>query len=526
MDVIIFLWRLVTKGWDRAFGGRNVRRRKGGTHGSARWLGRIGQLWHGVLGAEGVILGRGAFRRFVRFTRDGFVMVFASTGAGKGLGIVIPTLLSYRGSIVVTDPKGENYAITRRRRSDFGKVYMLNPSDLLHSERFNPLDIIRRGTPSETDDARALANLMRIPDSDKENHWDTKSESLLTALILHTLHEPPPSRTLGTVRRYSVGTTNTFLASLQNIADTSPSLMAREIIMASLTSSTDSEGRFSDEFKSILSSLQKATEPWSNNAAAGQLAASSTFHLSELTSDIISLYLCVEEDVLKVYGPWLRVMVGCILKTLTRAKETVPARKVVLLLDEVAVLGRLEPLESQAGLLRAYCTPVLIWQNLPQIFKVYGRDDAEALLAHASARVFFGINDNTTASYVADMIGNATSHASSVGLSESDARLGGERRQQTRSESGYWLKDPAELQSLPLNRVIVKILNVPHAIFGRRLDYRKVLRWRGHWDRWRASARAGFGQEPVEALDQPYSGPLPGRVITSGPSNMRTSSVS
>ena len=124
------------------------RLRKGGTHGSSRWATRWELLKNKALTGEGVILGRSAFWRFLRFSKDGMVMVFAATGSGKGLGIVIPNLLTYKGSMVVTDPKGENYAITRRRRSSFGKVRMLNPTDLAHSERYNPLDIIRAGTPN------------------------------------------------------------------------------------------------------------------------------------------------------------------------------------------------------------------------------------------------------------------------------------------------------------------------------------------------------------------------------------------
>lgn len=462
------------------------RRRKGGSHGSSRWATRWEQLRHGAITGEGVILGRGAFRRLLRFSSDGMVMVFASMGSGKGLGVVIPSLLSYRGSMVVTDPKGENYDIARRRRATLGKVRMLNPTDLERSDRLNPMDIIRVGTPNEADDAAALASLMIKPDA-REAHWDDKAASMLKALILHTLNEPSASRTLAAVRRLSVGTPHVFLSTLEDITENSPSLAAREIAAGFLTSALEPGGGFSSEFKSILSNLQKATEPWSAGSPAGVLSSSSTFDLTELTTETSTLFLCVDEDVLTVYERWLRVMVGCALKTLTRAKTAPPERKVVLLLDEVAVLGRLDPLERQSGLLRAYCTPVLIWQNLPQIYDVYGRG-AEAFLANASARVFFGINDNSTATYVANMLGNMTTLSSSSGVSRSGELWDSGNRQKGQSESGYWLLDPAEVQRLPLTRAVVKFRNVPYSILGRRIDYRKVRRWRGQWDRWRGVA--------------------------------------
>ncbi|MER9586499.1 type IV secretory system conjugative DNA transfer family protein [Mesorhizobium sp. M0276] len=451
----------------------------------------------GAVRGQGVILGRGAFGRLLRFSQDGMIMVFATMGAGKGLGVVIPNLLSYRGSMVVTDPKGENYAITCRRRGTLGPVWMLNPTDPVHSERFNPLDIVRQGTPNESDDAEALASLMVASEADgREKHWDRKAVSLMKALILHTLHEPEASRNLATVRRLSVGSKETFIATMQEIAEQSPSLAAQEIASGALTSAVDADGKFSEEFSSILSNLQKGTEQWSAGAPAGVLSSSSTFTLNDLTTQVATLYLCVDEDVLEVYGPWLRVMVGCVLKTLTRAKSAPPKRKVVLLLDEVAVLGRLEPLERQAGLLRAYCTPVLIWQNLPQVQKVY-QDGAAAFLSNASARLFFGVNDNDTGDYVARMLGPGTSMSSSTGTSQGTGQWSRENRQDGLSESGYPLLDSAEVQRLPLTRIIAKMRHVPYPLFGRRLDYRKVWRWKGKWDRWTGSRPHGFTRPPA-----------------------------
>ena len=469
-------------------------RRKRKAQGSARWATRWEQWWHRAIRGEGVPLGRGAFGRLLRFSSDGMVMVFAAMGAGKGLGVVIPSLLTYRGSMVVTDPKGENYAITRRQRTKFGKVWMLNPTDLVHSERFNPLDMVRLGSPQEADDAEAIARLMVVPDA-WASHWDEKATSLIKGLILHVLAtEPEPSRTLGTVRRLSAGQRETFIANLTDMAEQSPSPAAREIFGGILTSAVDTSGDFSEEFQSILSNVQKATEPWSATAPAGKLSSSSTFQLTDLVEGTGTLYLCVDEDLLDVYSRWLRVMVGCTLKTLTRAKANKPRRKVVLLLDEVAVLGRLDVLEKQSGLLRAYCTPVLIWQNLPQVAKIYG-DNAAAFLANASARLFFGVNDNETATYVATMLGHTPAQSTSSSVSLNDLSLDPRSRSHSQSDGNYWLLDAAEIQRLPLTKVILKLRNCPFPILGKRLDYRKVWRWRGRWDRW-GSQKGGFNSEP------------------------------
>ncbi len=80
------------------------------------------------------MIGKGMFGRLIRFNRDGIVQVFARNGAGKGLGIVVPTLLDYPGSMLVTDVKGENYALTAAWRARKGqRVIKLDPFDLAHS---------------------------------------------------------------------------------------------------------------------------------------------------------------------------------------------------------------------------------------------------------------------------------------------------------------------------------------------------------------------------------------------------------
>ena len=431
------------------------------------------------------------------------------------------TLLDYPGSILVTDPKGENFAITRRHRASLGPVYMLNPTDLVSSARFNPIDMVRAGTLLEADDARALARLMVKPDA-REAHWDDKTASLLTALILHTLQQPEVTRNLSHVRTLSIGGPETFRETLEEIAFTSRSAHAAEIASGFLGQVTSRDGDASPEFKSVLSNLHKATEPWSASAPAGQLSAYSTFGLDELVDQVSTLYLCVDEELLGVYDRWLRVITGCVLATLTRAKgRSRPQHKVVLLLDEVAVLGALDPLEKQSGLLRAYCTPVLVWQSLPQAAAVYG-DRAAAFLANASCRVFFGINDNETASYVAKMLGNTTTLSLSQGVSQSSEAWLRHQNQQGLSESGYWLLDPSEVQRLPVDRLIAKFRDLPFPVLARRMDYRRIFAWRSLWDAWRPVSPVSFPAASRALPDAqsersnapapvPFAVPLPGR---------------
>lgn len=457
-----------------------------GALGTARWASRWELFKAGVYRGKGPIIGRSRFGRLMRFPRDGVVHVFGSPGAGKGLGIVVPTLLDYPGSMVVTDIKGENYAITARDRAKRGKVVMLNPSDLAHSARFNPMDAIRRGTDHEQDDARMLAELMILRDS-AEGHWAAKSTALLTILILDTLNEPDPvNRTLAMVAKKSVGQFETLVERVRSIALHSPSPLARHTALAFLGTMQHEEGKQAPEFTSVLSDMHKATEVWVEGTPAGRLSAESTFRLEELNGETpMTLYFCVDEEKLRTYARWVRVMTGLTLNAIMRAKYSGrPRHKVLLLLDEARMLGRLDVLSDNIGLLRTYCTPVLIWQNMPQIRANYGQAEAEALLGNASCRVFLGVTDNDTAFEVSRACGQAPVTTRSVGISQaSDAWLK-ENRSLNQSDAGYWLVDPAEVQRLPPTRVIIKMRDVANPIFTGRADYRKKRAWKGRWDRW------------------------------------------
>lgn len=462
--------------------------RSKGALGTARWASRWELRRAGVYRGVGPVVGQSAFGRIMRYNSDGVVQVFAQTGSGKGLGLVIPTLLDYPGSIVVTDVKGENFAITARHRAKRGKVVVMEPSNLAHSAQFNPLDMIRAGTDDEQDDALMLADLMVLRDS-ADGHWSAKSISLLAAFILHALHDRDPvNRTLAHVNKLTRGEPHAMTDRIRDIALNSPAPLAQSIAQGFL-GSMGKPGEPTPEFSAILSDLHKASEPWTEGTPTGRLSARSTFQLEELTGKTpVTLYLRVDEEKLRSYARWLRVMTGLTVAALMRAKKTgKPPHKVVLLLDEAFVLGRLDVLANNLGLLRAYCTPMLIWQSMPQVRDVYGAG-ADAFLANASCKVYFGVPDVDTAHQVSVTCGQTQIRTKSQGVSQASDVWLRENRSQGESDSGYWLIDPSEVMRLPPTRVIIKMRHVAFPILTWRADYRTRWRWKLRWDHWDPSA--------------------------------------
>jgi type IV secretion system protein VirD4 len=449
--------------------------------GTARFATRWELLWSGVRRGNGPIVGRKG-RSFLRFNKDGMITVFAPMGAGKGVGIVIPNLLDYRGSIVCTDIKGENSAITRRRREQMGVVRVLDSTSPETSDHFNPLDHIRVGSFHERDDAEALARLMIVPD-DKSGHWDAKAEGLLACLILHVMRLEPEHRNLAQVRTLSTLPPESLKELLKSISTSGPRAAAE--VAASFLSMDGSE-----EFRSVLSNAEKATRVWTAGGPAGEISRYSDLNLGNLVRQVKTIYLVVDEEKLDIYAGFLRVMVGSVINALTRAKnQPRPKAKVLLLLDEAAALGNLEPLERGIGYLRAYCTPLLVFQDMSQLRAIYQR--AGSFLANATCKVFFNVADLDAARFVSEIIGQTTSLSHNAGRSHSNLDPIRQHHSLGQSETGRWLLDPSEVMRLPGRRAIVvyrsDILRYP--VLASKVNYRSWwhLRWRGQFDSWLTS---------------------------------------
>jgi type IV secretion system protein VirD4 len=113
------------------------------TYGSARWAQSKEIEQAGLLGPDGVVLGRHE-RAYLRHDGPEHVLCFAPTRSGKGVGLVIPSLLTWRGSAIVHDIKGENWQLTAGFRAQHGRVLLFDPTDV-KSSAYDPLLEVRRG---------------------------------------------------------------------------------------------------------------------------------------------------------------------------------------------------------------------------------------------------------------------------------------------------------------------------------------------------------------------------------------------
>jgi len=454
-------------------------------YGSARWATWFEILRGGAWSRRGLVLGK-KFGRLIRFRGEGYALVFGPTRSGKGVSIIIPSLLEWRGSVIVNDCKGENYAVTARDRARRGAVWSLNLSEPELSDYFNPLDMVRVGTVHEADDALELAQLLIVPDSQGSSHWDKRAGDLLQCLILYVLHryqDTPELRNLAKVRSLISLGWQGLQPIFTEASELGPTTL-RELGSGFLGNGV------SDEARSVWSNADKAIGLFSGDRPAGLITMRSSFDMMAFNRQVASLFLIIDEEKLPIYGGFLRLMVGCALMAMTRAKsEPTPRVPTLFVLDEAAALGRLEPLETGVGYLAAYAKMILVFQDLNQLELTYPK--ARSIIANATVKVAFAANDIATATMLARTIGQATvqSHSSSK------TRKGQSEPKTTNESSGEaarYLIDPAEIMRMPRNQVLIFFSGkVAHPILAKKIMYFKELRWSGRWDRWRKkSAKA------------------------------------
>ena len=188
------------------------------TYGSARWAtkGEIGRA--GLFDDRGVFLGR-RHGRYLRHDGPEHVMAFAPTRSGKGVGLVIPTLLSWTGSAVIHDIKGENWQLTAGWRARFSHVLLFNPTDT-RSAKYNPLLEVRRGD-NEVRDVQNIADILVDPEGalERRSHWEKTSHSLLVGAILHILYAED-EKTLARVATFLSDPQRPFVTTLRRMMTT------------------------------------------------------------------------------------------------------------------------------------------------------------------------------------------------------------------------------------------------------------------------------------------------------------------
>jgi type IV secretion system protein VirD4 len=437
------------------------------TYGSARWATEKEIRAAGLLGPDGVVLGQYA-RSYLRHDGPEHVLCFAPTRSGKGVGLVIPTLLTWPGSVIVHDIKGENFGLTAGWRARFGRVLRFDPTDA-GSDAYNPLLEVRRG-PWEVRDVQNIADILVDPEGalEKRNHWEKTSHTLLVGAILHVLYAEQDKTLAGVAAflsdpRRPIETTLQAMMATRHLGDAPHPVVAsaaRELL-------NKSENERSGVLSTAMSFLGLYRDP-----VVAAVTSRCDWQIRDLVEAgrPVSLYLVVPPSDISRTKPLVRLILNQVGRRLTEELESKRRRhQLLLMLDEFPALGRLDFFESALAFMAGYgIRSFLIAQSLNQIEKAYGQNNA--ILDNCHVRVSFATNDERTAKRVSDALGTATEirDAKNYAGHRLSPWLG--HLMVSRQETARPLLTPGEVMQLPPTDALVMLSGV-HPVRAKKARY-------------------------------------------------------
>jgi type IV secretion system protein VirD4 len=425
------------------------------TYGSARWASAREIRRARLLGPDGVVLGR-LERDYLRHDGPEHVLCFAPTRSGKGVGLVIPTLLTWPGSAIVHDIKGENWQLTAGYRARFGRVLLFDPTNA-RSAAYNPLLEVRRGE-AEVRDVQNVADILVDPEGalERRNHWEKTSHSLLVGTILHVLYAEVDKTLAGIANFLSdpkrpIETTLRAMMTTPHLGDRPHSVVAsaaRELL-------NKSENERSGVLSTAMSFLGLYRDP-----VVAKITSRCDWWICDLVDEgPVTLYLVVPPSDISRTKPLVRLVLNQIGRRLTEELNTRPNR-VLLMLDEFPALGRLDFFESALAFMAGYgLKAFLIAQSLNQIERAYGPNNA--ILDNCHVRVAFATNDERTARRVSEALGTATELRAMKNYAGHRLSPWLSHLMVSRQETARPLLTPGEVMQLPATDELVLVSGIP-----------------------------------------------------------------
>jgi type IV secretion system protein VirD4 len=434
------------------------------TYGSARWASEAEIARAGLFGAAGVFLGR-CHGAYLRHDGPEHVMLFAPTRSGKGVGLVVPTLLSWTGSAVIHDIKGENWQLTAGWRARFSHSLLFDPTSAL-SARYNPLLEVRRGR-EEVRDVQNIADILVDPEGALErcNHWEKTSHSLLVGAILHILYAEE-EKTLARVATFLSDPDRPFVATLRAMLTANHLGTAEAPTVHPVVASAAREllNKSENERSGVLSTAMSFLGLYRDPTVAAVTSACD-WRIADLVEGErpVSLYLVVPPSDISRTKPLVRLILNQIGRRLTERLEAgtvAPRRQLLLMLDEFPALGRLDFFETALAFLAGYgVRAFLIAQSLNQIAKAYGENNA--ILDNCHVRVAFASNDERTARRISDALGTATEQRAMRNYAGHRLSPWLAHVMVSRQETSRQLLTPGEVMQLPATEELVLVSGLP-----------------------------------------------------------------
>jgi type IV secretion system protein VirD4 len=429
------------------------------TYGSARWAERRQVKRAGLLRPDGVLLGRW-YGTYLRHNGPEHVLCFAPTRSGKGVGLVVPTLLTWPGSAIVHDIKGENWSLTAGWRARFGRVLLFDPTNLA-STAYNPLLEVRRGE-QEVRDVQNIADVLVDPEGalERRNHWEKTSHSLLVGTILHVLYAEP-DKTLAGVANFLSDPRRPIEKTLIAMM-TAPHLGPKGAHPVVASAARELLNKSENERSGVLSTAMSFLGLYRDPVIAA-VTRCCDWRIADLVEGRhpTTLYLVVPPSDISRTKPLIRLILNQIGRRLTEKLDLKNRRhRLLFMLDEFPALGKLDFFESTLAFMAGYgLKSFLIAQSLNQIEKAYGQNNS--ILDNCHVRVSFATNDERTAKRVSDALGMSTELRAMKNYAGSRLSPWLGHLMISRQETARPLLTAGEIMQLPPDEEIVLVSGCP-----------------------------------------------------------------
>ncbi len=467
-------------------------------HGSARWATEEDLIRNGLLTAtKGVYIGawktKDGTLKYLKHNGPEHVFTYAPTRSGKGVSLIIPTLLSWEGSTLVLDLKGENWEKTSGFRSAAGQeCWRFAPAEPDRSKRgirFNPLNEVRVDTDQDVSDAQTIAKILCEKGTDsteQDDYFRDGAEALLVGLILHVCYRAKREKrepTLAEIRanlspiiRANPDSTGKmpepwqlFKNHLESIRDLvehdgyidgtttwindwktgfGESTRFHPAVMESIQNMLVRADR---EFSGVHGCANKALRLYLDPIVAYSVSGSDfRIHDLVMSKRPVSLYVVVPPLQIDRLKPLLRLLFTLITERLTEdhLKSKSYKHKLLLMLDECPQLGYMKVIGDSLSYIGGYgLKAYVITQDRNQLTRIYG--EKESVSAGCEIKISFSANDDATAQAISKELGKTTVQHAQLSYSGSRTKSVMTSVSQTVQLTERPLLTPDEVRLLP-----------------------------------------------------------------------------
>lgn len=370
-------------------------------HGAARFA-KEGEIRRAGFRADnGIVVGKKG-GKFLTFGGSEHCIVEAPTRSGKGVGIVIPNLLSWQASVVVLDVKRENWDATAGFRKKFGQaVYLFNPTDPEgRTARYNPLGYIDRTDPDQVViELQKIATMLFVAPERGEPFWTDSARTAFVGVGAYLAVADLPF-TIGSIYRLmTTGDTRGYFRKVLDDRALDLSQGCRNAL-ADFTSGAD------NTFAGIVQTVTSKLSLWLN-PRVDAATEESDFDLRELRTKPMSIYLGVSPDELDRVAPLYNLLFQQLIDLNVRdLPDSETPLQVLVILDEFARIGRAQVIASAFSYVAGYGIRLLpVIQSRSQLRAVYGEHVANEIVANCGVEVAFTPKELRVANELSERIG-------------------------------------------------------------------------------------------------------------------------